>query len=145
MKISIVNKSGFELPSYARLGDSGMDLKAVLSEKVVLGPFERILVKTGIFLDIPEGYEVQIRSRSGEALKKGLVVLNSPGTIDSSYTGEVGCIMYNSTPAEVEIEPGERVAQMVLCKVEKVELIGVDIITKRTDRGDSGYGDSGKF
>lgn len=143
MKIKIQNNTPWELPSYAKPGDSGMDLRANINEAIILDPLERKLIPSGIRLDIPEGYEVQIRPRSGMALKKGLSVLNTPGTIDANYTGEIGIIAVNLSREAVTIEPGERVAQMVCIKVEKIELEEAPEITKETERGAGGYGSTG--
>lgn len=145
MKVKIVNKSKYELPKYARPGDSGVDIHANIEESIVLKPFERILIPTGLFVDIPEGWEIQVRSRSGEVLKKGLTVLNSPGTVDSGYTGEIGVILYNSNPTPQIVEPGERVAQLILCQVGNIEFEEKDEIKKQTERGATGYGTSGRF
>lgn len=145
VKLKIVNKSKYELPKYMKVGDSGMDIRANIEEKIILGSLERVLILTGLFLDIPEGYEIQIRTRSGLALKKALVVLNSPATIDSNYTGELGVILCNLGKESQEIEPGERIAQIVLVKVETAEVEEICKIEKITSRGDTGYGDSGRF
>lgn len=143
MKIKVQNNTPWNLPSYAKPGDSGMDLRANINEAIILGPLERKLIPSGIRLDIPEGYEIQIRPRSGMALKKGLSVLNTPATIDSNFTGEIGIIVVNLSKDAITIEPGERVAQMVCMKVEKIELEEVSEITKETERGDAGYGSTG--
>jgi len=143
--VRIVNKSDYDLPNYARLGDSGMDIRANIKEPIQLDSLDRVLVSTGIYLDIPEGYEVQVRSRSGLTLKNAIVVANGVGTIDSSYKGEIGVILINLSKEVQTIEPGQRIAQLVLAKVEKAELIIVPEITNKTDRGDNGYGSSGKF
>lgn len=145
IQVGIVNKSPYEIPSYGKLGNSGMDLKAFISEPITLKPLERVLIPTGIYLDIPLGYEIQVRPRSGLALKRGLTVLNTPGTVDSNYTGEVGVIIVNLSSENQTIEPGERVAQMVLAKVEDMHLIETNEINKETERGSQGYGDSGRF
>lgn len=143
-KVGVINKSNYDLPKYAKEGDSGMDVHANIKEPITLKPLERALIPTGLSVDIPsEDLEIQVRSRSGEALKKGLVVLNTPGTIDSSYTGEIGVIIINLSPEEVVIEPGERVAQLVLCGVEHIEWEPKEFIEKVTDRGATGYGSSG--
>ncbi len=145
IQVGIINKSPYEIPSYGKLGNSGMDLKAFISEPTTLKPLERVLIPTGIYLDIPLGYEIQVRPRSGLALKRGLTVLNTPGTVDSNYTGEVGVIIVNLSSENQTIEPGERVAQMVLAKVEDMHLIETNEINKETERGSQGYGDSGRF
>lgn len=145
MVIKIVNKSNFPLPKYAKSGDSGMDVKAFIQDPITLAPLERKLFPTGLYVDIPEGFEIQVRPRSGLALKRGLTVLNTPGTVDSSYTGEIGIVLVNLSNETQTIEPGERIAQLVVARVETVELEEVTVIDKNTERGDSGYGDSGRF
>ena len=145
MKVGIINKSSYEIPNYGKVGNSGMDVKAFITEPITLKPLERALIPTGIYLDIPEGYEIQVRPRSGLALKRGLTVLNTPGTVDSNYTGEVGVILVNLSNEEQIIEPGERIAQLVFAKVEFMELEEIELITKETERGGQGYGDSGRF
>lgn len=143
--LRVVNKSKFESPKYIKAGDSGMDIRANIEKNIVLESLERVLIPTGIYIDIPKGYEIQIRTRSGLSLKKALVVLNSPATIDSNYTGELGVIIANLGKEKQTIEPGERIAQIVLVKVEEAEIIEVDSINKITERGDTGYGNSGRF
>lgn len=145
VEVGIVNKSGYPLPGYAKPGDSGMDVRAVISEAVTLGPLERMVFPTGIFLDIPVGYEIQIRPRSGLTSKRGLTVLNAPGTIDSGYTAELGVILVNLSPEPQVVEPGERIAQIVLAPVSEMQLHEVQEIAKKTERGGSGYGNSGRF
>lgn len=145
MKVGIINKSSYEIPSYGKVGNSGMDVRAFIPEPIILKPLERTLIPTGIHLDIPEGYEIQVRPRSGLALKRGLTVLNTPGSVDSNYTGEIGVIIINLSNEEQIIEPGERVAQLVFAKVEFMELEEIELITKETERGGQGYGDSGRF
>lgn len=145
-KILIENKSNNPLPEYKSLLASGMDIRAWMNNPITLEPFERVLIHTGIFLQIPEGYEVQVRSRSGLALKKGLIVLNEPGTIDADYRGEVGVILYNSGKEPQIIEPGERIAQLVVAKVEHAELEEVEEIDKEaTERGAGGFGHTGNL
>lgn len=141
MVVKIINKSGYPLPSYAKPGDSGMDLRNI-GEEFTLKPLERKLVPTGIYVQLRPGTEIQIRPRSGMALKKGLSVLNTPGTIDSEYTGEIGIILVNLSPDDVIVEHGERVAQMVCAKVVHMELEEVSELDE-TLRGGSGYGSSG--
>jgi len=143
IEVGIVNKSSYDLPQYAKLGDSGMDVRANISEPITLKPFERRLFPTGIYVEIPEGYEIQVRSRSGLALKKGLIVLNAPGTIDSGYRNEIGVILWNASMEEQEINPGDRIAQLVLAKVEKINWNLKDSVDTNTDRGLGGYGSSG--
>ncbi|MBR2245844.1 MAG: dUTP diphosphatase [Bacilli bacterium] len=145
VKVGIVNKSNNELPKYATIGSSGMDIRANIGEPIILKPFERRLIPTGIYVDLPEGYEIQVRSRSGLAYKQGLFVLNSPGTIDDDYTGEIGVILCNLSGEEQTINPGDRVAQLVLCKLEdKVEWDEREELGKVTERGAGGYGHTGK-
>lgn len=142
MKVKIVNKSKFELPTYAVQGSAGMDLKASIDEDVVLKPLERVLVKTGIFISLPENYEAQIRPRSGLAFKNGITVLNTPGTIDCGYIGEIGVILVNLSFDQFTIKSGDRIAQMVISKHETVEWEQVDIL-EQTERGDGGFGHTG--
>ena len=145
VKVGIVNKSNNELPKYATIGSSGMDIRANIGEPIILKPFERRLIPTGIYVDLPEGYEIQVRSRSGLAYKQGLFVLNSPGTIDDDYTGEIGVILCNLSGEEQIINPGDRIAQLVLCKLEdKVEWDEREELGKVTERGAGGYGHTGK-
>ncbi len=142
MKVKIINKSKHENPGYSTQHCAGLDLRADLIQSLIIKPFERVLVKTGLFIEIPVGYEAQIRPRSGLALKKGITVLNSPGTIDSDYRGEIGVILINLSNEEVIIEDGERICQMIFAKYEHVEFINVDHITQ-TNRGDGGFGHTG--
>lgn len=142
MDVKIINKSKHANPEYATIYSAGLDLRANLETSVSLKPLERRLIGTGLFLEIPEGYEAQIRPRSGLALKKGLTVLNSPGTIDADYRGEIGVILINLSNVEVLIEDGERICQMVFAKHEQVILKNVDIIAE-TDRGAGGFGHTG--
>jgi dUTP pyrophosphatase len=141
-KIKIVNKSDNPLPAYETVGSAGMDLRAQLSEPVILKPLQRALIPTGLFIELPDGYEAQIRPRSGLALKKGLSLLNSPGTIDSDYRGELKIIMINLSNETTIINTGERIAQMVIAKYEKVAFTEVDELTD-TDRGSGGFGHTG--
>lgn len=142
MKIKIINKSKHELPSYATNASAGMDLRANLEEPIVLRSLERTLVATGLFLEIPIGYEAQIRPRSGLAFKNGLTVLNSPGTIDADYRGEIKVILVNLSSQDFVINDGERVAQMVIAKHEQAEWIQVEQLIE-TDRGAGGFGSTG--
>lgn len=142
MNVKIVNKSKFELPSYATLNSAGMDLRANIDEDVILKPLERVLIKTGIFISLPPNYESQIRPRSGLALKHGITVLNSPGTIDADYIGEIGVILVNLSFDEFTIKSGDRIAQMVVSKHETVEWEQVEIL-EQTERGDGGFGHTG--
>ena len=145
MRVSVVNKSPYSIPNYGKVGNSGMDVKAWIPEPITLRPLERVLIPTGLYFEIPEGYEIQVRPRSGLALKRGLTVLNTPGTVDANYRGEVGVILVNLSNEEQTVEPGERVAQLVFAKVDLMELEEIEVITKDTERGDQGYGDSGRF
>lgn len=142
MKVKIINKSDNPLPDYSTAWSSGMDLRASLNEPVKLKPLERTLVPTGLFIELPEGYEAQIRPRSGLALKKGISVLNSPGTIDADYRGEIGVILVNLSNETVEITPGERICQMVVSSFEHVELTQVEEIND-TPRSAGGFGHTG--
>lgn len=142
MKIKIINKSKHELPNYATNASAGMDLRANLEEPIVLRSLERTLVATGLFLEIPIGYEAQIRPRSGLAFKNGLTVLNSPGTIDADYRGEIKVILVNLSNQDFVINDGERVAQMVIAKHEQAEWIPVEQLIE-TDRGAGGFGSTG--
>ena len=142
MKVKIVNKSKHNLPDYATNQSAGMDLRANLVEPIVLKTLERTLVKTGLFIELPIGYEAQIRPRSGLSYKKGITVLNSPGTIDADYRGEIGVIIVNLSPEEFVIEDGERVAQMVITKHEQA--IWEEVIELvETQRGAGGFGSTG--
>ncbi|MCA1900600.1 MAG: dUTP diphosphatase [Candidatus Hydrogenedens sp.] len=141
-KVKILNKSNFSIPEYATEHSSGVDLRANIKEPVILKTLERVLIPTGIFLEIPEGIEAQIRPRSGLAIKKGLTVLNTPGTIDSDYRGEIGIIVINLSKEEITIEPGERICQMVFSRYEKVMFENVDTINQ-TKRGSGGFGSTG--
>lgn len=140
--VPIINKSNNELPSYARVGDAGMDIRAYLEAPKTLRPMERALIPTGLFLELPDGYEVQVRPRSGLALKHGITVLNTPGTIDSKYRGEIGVILMNLSDEPFTIYPGDRIAQMVFKKVEKAILYQVNKLDEANDRG-GGFGHSG--
>ena len=142
MKINIVNKSDNPIPGYSTDHSAGMDLRANLSESKTLKPLERALIPTGLYIEIPVGYEAQIRPRSGLALKKGISVLNTPGTIDADYRGEIGVILINLSNEEVIIENGERICQMVIAKHEQAELIRVDVLNE-TNRGTGGFGSTG--
>jgi len=143
MEIKIVNKSNNELPAYSTKMSAGMDVRAFLPEPVVLKPMERKLIPTGLFVEIPEGYEAQIRPRSGLALKKGITVLNSPGTIDADYRGEVGVILINLSNEDFVIESGERICQMIIASHETVQWNLVEKL-EETVRGEGGFGHTGK-
>ncbi len=142
VKIRIINKSKHPLPEYKTLGSSGVDVRANLDEPVLLRPFERALIPTGIYVEIPEGYEIQVRPRSGMALKKGITLLNTPGTIDSDYRGEIKIIVINLSQEEQVIEDGERIAQLVLCSVARIEWVPVEELAD-SDRGEGGFGHTG--
>lgn len=142
MKINIVNQSDNPLPGYSTDHSAGMDLRAYLNQPVTLNPLERKLIPTGLFIELPVGYEAQIRPRSGLALKKGLTVLNSPGTIDADYRGEIGVILINLSNDKVTIESGERICQMVISKHEQAELNEVELLNE-TQRGVGGFGSTG--
>lgn len=142
MKVKVVNKSRWSLPAYATSQSAGMDLRADITSPVTLPPLGRCIVPTGLFLEIPSGYEAQVRPRSGLAAKKGVTVLNAPGTIDADYRGEVGVILVNLSDSPFIIEPGERVAQMVFARHEQVEWEQVDSLAD-SERGDGGFGSTG--
>ncbi|MCR4701951.1 MAG: dUTP diphosphatase [Bacteroidaceae bacterium] len=143
MKVQIINKSHHALPAYATGLSAGMDLRANITEPIVLKPLQRCLVPTGLSIALPEGYEAQVRPRSGLALKKGITVLNSPGTIDADYRGEIGVILVNLSDADFVIEDGERIAQMVVARYEQVEWEAVENLSE-TERGEGGFGHSGR-
>ncbi|MBI4931633.1 MAG: dUTP diphosphatase [Bacteroidetes bacterium] len=143
MKVRIINKSKHPLPSYATNASAGMDLRANLDSPIVLKSLERTLVPTGLFIELPVGFEAQIRPRSGLAFKNGLTVLNSPGTIDADYRGEVKVILVNLSKEDFTINDGERIAQMVIAKHEQAEWIQVEELIE-TERGVGGFGSTGK-
>ena len=142
MIVKIINKSKNELPKYETLFSAGMDLRASLEESIVLKPFQRLVVKTGLFISLQQGYEAQIRPRSGLALRKGVTVLNSPGTIDADYRGEIGVILINLSDSDFEINTGDRIAQMIIAKHETIEWEAVDKLDESV-RGDKGFGSTG--
>ena len=142
MQIKIINKSDYALPSYETKGSAGLDLRANIDKPIVLQPLDRALIPTGLFMELPVGYEAQIRPRSVLALKKGITVLNSPGTVDSDYRGEVGVILINLSSVDFTINPGDRIAQMVIAKHEQAKWVEVDGLSS-TERGEGGYGHSG--
>ncbi len=142
IKVKIVNKSGNPLPSYATNGAAGMDVYASLDRVVTVAPLHRCLIPTGLYVSIPEGYELQMRPRSGLALKKGISLVNTPGTIDCDYRGEIGVIIINLSEEPFTVEPGDRICQMVLNRVPSVEWDPVDSLDE-TVRGDGGFGHSG--
>ncbi len=143
MKIKIINRSKHALPSYATDLSAGMDLRANLDKPVILKPMERKIIPTGLYIALPEGYEAQIRPRSGLAIKHGITLVNTPGTIDADYRGEIGIIMINLSNEDFEIKDGERIAQMVINKYEKIDWEPVDHLDK-TSRGEGGFGSTGK-
>ena len=143
MKVQIVNRSGQPLPAYATLLSAGMDLRANLETPVTLGPLERTLVPTGLFIALPPGFEAQVRPRSGLAAKHGITVLNTPGTIDADYRGEIKVILVNLSNTPFEIVPGERIAQMVVARHERVEWEAVESLDE-TARGAGGFGSTGR-
>jgi len=143
MTIKIINKSGNAVPKYESKAAAGMDIRCSLQEAVTLQPMERRLLPTGLYIELPEGYEAQIRPRSGLALKRGLTVLNTPGTIDADYRGEIGVIIINLSGEPQTIEPGERICQMVIARHEQAELIEVSVLGE-TERGEGGFGHSGR-
>jgi dUTP pyrophosphatase len=142
MNVNIINKSGHELPSYETIASAGMDLRANIVESITLKPLERTIVKTGLFIELPIGYEAQVRPRSGLAAKKGVTVLNSPGTVDADYRGEIGVILVNLSNEDFMIENGERIAQLIIAKHERAEWIEVTELTE-TSRGEGGFGSTG--
>ena len=142
IKVEVVNKGNQPLPMYATPQSAGMDLRANIDEPITLKPLSRILVPTGLFIALPEGYEAQIRPRSGLAIKKGITCLNTPGTIDADYRGEVGVILINLSNEDFIIQPGERIAQMVINKFEKIEFELVNTLDE-TERGAGGFGHTG--
>jgi dUTP pyrophosphatase len=143
MKIRIVNKSSNPLPDYSTVDSAGMDIRANLKVPVILKPMDRALIPTGIYVELPVGYEAQIRPRSGLALKHGITVLNTPGTVDSDYRGEVGIILINLSDKDFEIKCGERICQMIIAKHEKITWNSVTELDT-TDRGGGGFGHTGK-
>lgn len=142
MNIKIINKSQHELPNYETLASAGMDLRANISEAITLQPLERAIIKTGLFLELPIGFEAQVRPRSGLAAKNGVTVLNAPGTIDADYRGEVGVILVNLSNVAFTIENGERIAQMIIAKHERAEWQLVTELSE-TVRGEGGFGSTG--
>ena len=143
IKVPIINNSHYDLPSYSTKQSSGLDLRANILEKIILAPFDRKLIPTGLSISIPEGYEAQVRPRSGLSIKNGITVLNSPGTIDSDYRGDIGVILVNLSKESYTINPGDRMAQLVFSKYEKIEWGIVSDLTD-SNRGKSGFGSTGK-
>lgn len=142
MKIKIINKSAHLLPHYETIASAGMDLRANINQPITLQPLERVIIKTGLFIELPIGFEAQVRPRSGLAAKKGVTVLNSPGTIDADYRGEIGVILANLSNEAFTIENDERVAQLVIAKHERAEWIEVEELSE-TSRGEGGFGSTG--
>ncbi|MDO6595924.1 dUTP diphosphatase [Oceanihabitans sp. 2_MG-2023] len=142
MKIKIINKSSHALPNYETIASAGMDLRANITESILLKPLERTIVKTGLFIELPIGFEAQVRPRSGLAAKKGITVLNAPGTVDADYRGEIGVILVNLSNETFTVENGERVAQLVIAKHERAEWVEVESLSE-TDRGEGGFGSTG--
>jgi dUTP pyrophosphatase len=142
MKIKIINKSSHDLPHYETIASAGLDLRANLSEPRILKPLERTIVGTGLYIELPIGYEAQVRPRSGLAAKKGITVLNAPGTVDADYRGEIGVILVNISHENFIIENGERIAQLVIAKHERAEWVAVEELSE-TSRGAGGFGSTG--
>ena len=142
MTVQIINKSKHQTPSYETLLSAGMDLRANISESITLKPLERVIVKTGLFIALPAGLEAQVRPRSGLAAKKGITVLNSPGTVDADYRGEIGVILVNLSNEDFLIKNGERIAQLIIAKHEQITWKEVSILDK-TERGEGGFGSTG--
>ncbi len=143
MTIKIINKSVHQLPEYETGASAGMDLRANISETVILKPLARAIIKTGLFIELPIGFEAQVRPRSGLAAKHGLTVLNSPGTVDADYRGEIGVILVNLSNTDFKIENGERIAQLVIAKHERADWLEVEQLNE-TSRGEGGFGSTGK-
>lgn len=142
MNVQIINKSKHQIPAYETEGSAGMDLRAELNESITLKPLERAIVKTGLFIALPQGFEAQVRPRSGLAAKKGITVLNSPGTVDADYRGEIGVILVNLSNEEFIVNDGERIAQLVIAKHERANWQEVEILNE-TERGSGGFGSTG--
>lgn len=142
MTIKIINTSAHPLPNYETIASAGMDIRAHIQAPITLKPLERTIVKTGLFIELPIGYEAQVRPRSGLAAKKGITVLNSPGTVDADYRGEIGVILVNLSQEEFVIENGERIAQLVIAKHERAEWVEVQELSE-TSRGEGGFGSTG--
>ena len=143
MKIKVINRSPYPLPQYETAAAAGLDIRANTQQNITIKPLERVVVPTGLYVELPEGFEMQIRPRSGMAAKFGLTVLNSPGTIDPDYRGEIKVILANVSADEYELEPGARIAQMVISRFERIEWEGADILSN-TERGEGGFGHTGK-
>lgn len=143
IEVKIVNKGNQPLPTYATPQSAGMDLRANIKESIILRPVERKLIPTGLHIALPEGYEAQVRPRSGLAIKHGITCLNTPGTIDADYRGDIGVILVNLSTDEFTINPGDRIAQMVINKVEQASFLLVDVLDE-TERNEGGFGHTGK-
>ena len=142
MKVKVINKSNNPLPEYSTSQSAGMDLRAFIAEPVILGVLDRALIPTGLYIEMPEDYEAQVRPRSGLAIKHGVTVLNSPGTVDADYRGEICVELVNLSNTPFTVEPGERIAQLVFSKYEKVDFVEVEELSK-TERGTGGIGHTG--
>lgn len=144
--VKVYNSSSNNLPAYETIGSAGMDVRAMLADSVVLKPGERVIIPTGLYVEIPVGYEIQVRPRSGLAFKKGVTVLNTPGTIDSDYRNQIGVILINLDAEDFTIEPGDRIAQLVLNQVPQINWVSVNSVEElsSTDRGLGGFGSTGK-
>lgn len=142
MKVKVINKSNNPLPKYSTAQSAGMDLRAFITEPVILGVLDRALIHTGLYIEMPEGYEAQVRPRSGLAIKHGVTVINSPGTIDADYRGEICVELVNLSNTRFTVEPGERIAQLVFSKYEKADFIEVEELSE-TERGEGGFGHTG--
>ena len=142
MQIKIINKSNHDIPKYETIASAGMDLRASITNSIILKPLERTIVKTGLFIELPIGFEAQVRPRSGLAAKKGITVLNAPGTVDADYRGEIGVILVNLSNENFIIENGERIAQLVIAKHERADWFEVDALSE-TSRGEGGFGSTG--
>lgn len=142
MKVKIINKSNNPIPEYATSQSAGMDLRAFIAEPVILGVLDRALIPTGLYIEMPEGYEAQVRPRSGLSIKHGITVINSPGTVDADYRGEICVELVNLSNTPFTVEPGERIAQLVFAKYEKADFIEVEELSE-TERGEGGFGHTG--
>ncbi|MBL7764469.1 MAG: dUTP diphosphatase [Chitinophagaceae bacterium] len=143
MQIRVINKSPYPLPAYLTPGSAGMDVQAFLDQELILHPMERTLIPTGLYMSIPQGYEVQVRPRSGLAIKQGITCLNTPGTIDSDYRGEVKVILINLSNEKQSIQPGDRIAQLVIGRCEQAEWVASETLDE-TERGAGGFGSTGQ-
>lgn len=143
MKVEIINRSKHQLPEYSTISSAGMDIRADIDKPIVLKPLQRSLIPTGLYVAIPEGYEIQVRPRSGLAIKYGITLVNAPGTIDADYRGEIKVILANLSDEAYTIDDGERIAQLVLAKYEKMEWVSVASLSE-TDRGEGGFGHTGR-